>query len=133
MLAFFYLLLGSSSAIVFPLQGAVLHTKSLFLPGIHKFLALQMQYHHGTISLFSCAYTGGRGSISSSQRSAPWTLPVRSIAPSQSPNWLKQNKGWKQVHPKWPLYADPSCSPYTGLSELSMSRMIRQYGVLFYL
>jgi hypothetical protein len=30
---------------------------------------------------------------------------------------LKQNKGWKQVHPKWPLYADPSCSSHASVSE----------------
>lgn len=25
------------------------------------------------------------------------------------------------MHPKWPLYAEPSCSPCTGLSELAIS------------
>ena len=38
-------------------------------------------------------------------------LAGSSIAPSQSPNGLKQKSGWQQIHSKWPLQAAPSGNP----------------------
>jgi hypothetical protein len=32
------------------------------------------------------------------------------------------------VQPKWPFQTEPSCSPWVGLSELSMSRMMLSGG-----
>src|SRR5918994_6157978 len=33
------------------------------------------------------------------------------------------------MQPKWPFQAEPSCWPWVGLSELSMSRMMQSGGV----
>ena len=98
---------GSASAEsyhgVFGLQVVGWRTNSCFPPDNYKSQVFRMRHHLENFLIFLCSYLLTIGFRTSFQRSALWTLPERSRTPSQSPNWLKQNTGWKQVHPKWPL------------------------------
>jgi hypothetical protein len=51
---------------------------------------------------------------------------MTAVPENLSPDLYKFHK----QSPKGTLYAEPSCSPCTGLSELSISKMVRRCDVL---
>lgn len=72
----------------------------------------------------SVAYRASTGQSTSCLPSALWTLPGSKAHRFWPPNWLNTNSGCGHFDWKCPFQADPSWSPCTGLSELSMSRVM---------